>query len=92
MFKLYDYECPTCGARYELLVEGDEAPDCLMCLERVGIGIRLVRLPFVGGSAQRAQVNPAKTRERFSKSAEMRNKITGKTPWRRSSHSQTDNS
>lgn len=85
MRKLWDFECADCGATSEALVEGEEIVPCLFC------GKSMVRLPFTQGTAARAQVNPAKTREMFSKAQEMRNKVAGKTPWRRSSYSQTGN-
>lgn len=84
-YKLWDFAC-ICGVTFEALVEPDEAAFCPVC----GASCR-ERLPYVCGTAHRAQVNPAKTREMFAKSVEMRNKITGKTPWRRNSYSQTGN-
>jgi endogenous inhibitor of DNA gyrase (YacG/DUF329 family) len=86
MLKLWDFECPECGATSEQLVEDDEEPvPCLFC------GKRMQRVPFTQGTAARAQVNPAKTREMFAKAQEMRNKVAGKTPWRRNSYSQVGN-
>lgn len=85
MLKLFDFECDECGATGEYLVEPQETMPCLFC------GKTMRRLLHTFGSAHRAQVNPAKTREMFGKAQEMRNKVTGKTPWRKSSHSQTGN-
>jgi CDGSH-type Zn-finger protein len=83
MLKLWDFEC-ACGATCEALVEGEEMVRC-RC------GKPMQRIPFTQGTAARAEVNPARTREMFQKAQEMRNKATGKTPWRRSSYSQTGN-
>ena len=84
-YKLWDFECAACDATSEQLVEEGEVVPCLFC------AAPMQRLPFTQGTATRAQVNPARTREMFSKSAEMRNKVTGKTPWRKNSYSQTGN-
>ena len=85
-WKLFDFECQSCGHEWEELVDGPENPQC----PRACNG-RSVRQLFRQGTAARAQVNPAKMREMFQKAAEMRNKVTGKTPWRRNSYSQTGN-
>lgn len=90
MLKLFDFACEVCGHVWEELVEGDELPPCPW--GEVGApASRIVRLPFTQGTAARAQVNPGKTREMFMKAQEMRNKVTGKTPWRKYSQSQTGN-
>lgn len=85
MLKLWDFECRECGATSEALVEGDELVPCFLC------GKAMQRVPFTQGTAARAQINPAKTREMFSKAQEMRNKVAGRTPWRKNSYSQTGN-
>jgi len=99
MYKLHDFECDRCGHMWEALVGPGEDAVCPSSYETSLYGLAVTiaclghgtALPFVCGTATRAQVNPAKTREMFSKSAEMMNKITGKTPWRRNSYSQTGN-
>jgi hypothetical protein len=90
MLKLWDWEC-SCGAHFEALVEGMETSECpeLGCSGDVYHVVS--RVPFTQGTAARAEVNPAKTREMFAKAQEMRNKVTGKTPWRRNSYSQVGN-
>lgn len=83
-YKLFDFVC-VCGTECEMLVGEGEVALCPFCLEP------MVRQLFTCGTATRAQVNPSKTREMFGKAQEMRNKVQGRTPWRRSSHSQTSN-
>lgn len=100
MYKLYDYEC-IFGHIEEHLVEGDEVVRCKRCMVVAKMllikdphhprFIPMVRIPSIGGSAERAMINPAKTREMFAKAQEMRNKVQGRTPWRKSSYSQTGN-
>jgi hypothetical protein len=86
MFKLFDFECLECGRSWEALVgPGEDSPACVCGATQTE------RLPFVVGTATRAQVNPAKMREIMGKAKEMRNKWTGKTPWRKNSWSQTSN-
>jgi hypothetical protein len=84
MYKLWDFVC-VCGAECERLVGEGEVALCSFC------GEAMARQLFTQGTAARVQVNPAKTREMFGKAAEMRNKVQGRTPWRRSSYSQTGN-
>jgi hypothetical protein len=99
MLKLWDFEC-IWGHVFEALVEGDEQPICPKCevieqatggTSMTGPGAAVKRVPFTQGTAARAEVNPAKTREMFSKAQEMRNKVQGRTPWRKNSYSQTGN-
>ena len=85
MYKLFDLECGACGWAEEALLERDDVLVCFQC------GQTMARVPFTQGTAARAQVNPSKTREMFAKAQEMRNKVQGRTPWRRSSYSQTGN-
>jgi hypothetical protein len=87
MLKLWDFECNVCRHVWEALVEpGDDAPMCPHAC-----GGRGVCQPFTQGTAARAETNPAKTREMFQKAAEMKNKVQGRTPWRKTSYSQTGN-
>lgn len=85
MYTLWDYVC-ICGVECERLVSPGEVVHCPFCLEP------MTKQLFTRGTAARAEANPSKTREMFAKAQEMRNKVHGRTPWRRSSYSQTGNS
>ena len=88
MFKLYDYQCQACFHSFEeLFEEGD--PETIPCPQCMGNASR--ELFCNDPSAIKAQINPARQREIMQKGAEMRNKILGKTPWRKSSFSQSGN-
>jgi hypothetical protein len=83
-YKLWDYVC-VCGAECECLTAEGEVALCAFC------GEAMTRQPFTQGTAARAEVNPAKTREMFSKARHMVLRTQNRLPWRRSSYSQSGN-
>lgn len=48
------------------------------------------RLFYQVGTAHKAMINPSLQSKIMAKTQEMRNKLTGKTPWRKYSESQSD--
>ena len=84
-YKLWDMVCGSCGAECELLVADDEPERCEVC------GAVMSRVPFTAGTATRAQHEPARIREMFSKAQHIRLRTQGRLPWRRSSYSQSGN-
>ena len=84
MYKLWDFVC-MCGAECERLVGEGEVALCAFCSQP------MTRQLFTQGTAARAQLEPAKTREMMSKARHMVLRTQNRLPWRRSSYSQTGN-
>ena len=83
-YMLWDFVC-KCGAKCEMLVGTGEVALCTFC------SAPMVRQPFTKGTAARAQLEPAKTREMMSKARHMVLRAQNRLPWRKSSYSQTGN-
>lgn len=76
----YDFECISCFHKFEeLLSKDEEYPKCPECKGNTEKCI-----------GQTPSFHSPKHWEMKRKATLMRNKITGRTPWRKSSESQTD--
>lgn len=79
MCPLYDFGCDACETTVEELCKADEQVLCPDCQKPMN---KLLSLPT-------SEVSP-KYRYMYQKMQSMRNKITGKTPFRKHSESQTE--
>ena len=79
--KLFDFECPKCGNVFEELVADGEKMPCTDC-----------RYPCERNAFCNSPTNPHNVHwtEVFQKSKNIKNKLQGKVPWRKSSHSQSE--
>jgi putative FmdB family regulatory protein len=85
-YKLYDFHCTTCFHTFEdLYQDNDIAATCPQCNSTSTERIVFCNNP----SGPAAMINPVRQKEIMMKGAEIRNKILGKTPWRKSSESQS---
>ena len=83
MYKLFNFFCINCNDTFEELVEPDEVPSCPTC------HVLATAVPYNSPTGQLAQVNPSRQAEITMKGRNIRNKLIGKVPWRRSSESQS---
>lgn len=92
MYKLYNFECINCNHIFEDLVQPDDpCPGCPNCSQVDGSPSITEKLLHTVGTAHAAMVNPAKIAEVMMKGRAIRQKITGKIPWRKNSYSQSGN-
>lgn len=82
---LYDYLCTNANCLYqfeELTNHNEPAPSCPQCQSATN--------QILSNNSAYQENDSIKYWEIRNKFVSMRNKITGKTPWRKSSDSQTD--
>jgi putative FmdB family regulatory protein len=66
---IYEYECTSCGERFELLVLGSEPPACPSCGSRALE--RLLSLPAIGSEGTRGRSRAEAKRRRRSRQQEL---------------------
>lgn len=80
---LYNFSCNTCNHIFEELIATDEPnPNCPLCNSSTTITLAT--------NTTYGEPNACKYWEMRQKMLRMKNKMSGKTPWRKHSESQTD--
>jgi putative FmdB family regulatory protein len=78
---LYDFQCTICKTTFEELIDKDDPlPKCPICEQETEMLI-FCNKPTAKDCPRQAEI--------MRKGKEIRNKLTGKTPWRRNSESQS---